>query len=661
MGLVGAVANVLPAFAQETGSSGPLTGFTVVDASFLPSNQVVLATVTDGATVELPDPEGGEYAIRADVDAGASIGSVSLELTGAKTVGPKTDNKVPYSLYGDRGKEDLLGQDLPVGNYTISATAYSGRDLSGDELGTLEMSFIVAQADLPPEFDYASYDFTISEDAAVATTVGIVSATDPNADTLAYAITAGNGDGKFAINGASGAVKVAAALDHESTASYALTVQADDGNGGTADMAVNVTVTACTASEGPPVPTAVTVDGVPIVVTSTTDDYFVVYVSHETAEGNTIEWPVAVIVGEDGTTTLSVNMGTLPAERYRVEKYQVSEPADVDGDCIDDITELGNLGEMSPVNPTPAVDLEHGTVAIPDESTFDAVSYDFPSSSRQIVKFLATGMDTDRPSLYFMNINSGQTPFGQQRLHHFQFLRAIGLDNLSFYRGHSADGEIIYDPDLIGPDGSRGTYYFRVETFQYTSAEILLQAYTLLAANLPLVDDNLALHIRNYLLPYMESVVPLLKASGVPLLLDDDINFRGEAKFRALNEGVGYGRLRLLDGDERPHPRDIAIYEVLPNELPPVAGIISTVPQTLLSHVNLRAGQNGIPNAYIRDVLDRSGVADLVDEYVRFEVTEARYSIRVATPAEVEAHYASSRPFFPRIPLRDLSVTSITP
>ena len=30
-----------------------------------------------------------------------------------------------------------------------------------------------------------------------------------------------------------------------------------------------------------------------------------------------------------------------PRKRYRVEKYRVSDPADIDGDCIDDITELG--------------------------------------------------------------------------------------------------------------------------------------------------------------------------------------------------------------------------------------------------------------------------------------------------------------------------------
>ena len=103
------------------------------------------------------------------------------------------------------------------------------------------------------------------------------------------------------------------------------------------------------------------------------------------------------------------------------------------------------------------------------------------------------------------------------------------------------------------------------------------------------------------------------------------------------------------------------IYEALPNELPRVAGIISTVPQTPLSHVNLRAVQNGIPNAYIRDVLDEPCHRAPDRHYVRYEVTEDGHSIRAATKAEVDAHYEASRPAEPQTPEFDLSVTGIKP
>ena len=58
-----------------------------------------------------------------------------------------------------------------------------------------------------------------------------------------------------------------------------------------------------------------------------------------------------------------------------------------------------------------------------------------------------------------------------------------------------------------------------------------------------------------------------------------DADVYPETDFLALNPGEGYGLLRVMEPDDRPHPRDVVIYEALPNELPRMAGIISTVPQ----------------------------------------------------------------------------------
>ena len=139
-----------------------------------------------------------------------------------------------------------------------------------------------------------------------------------------------------------------------------------------------------------------------------------------------------------------------------------------------------------------------------------------------------------------------------------------------------------------------------------------------------------------------------------------DGNVYSNINYLALNLGEGYGLLQVLDPDDRPHPRNIVIYEALPNELPRVAGIITTVPQTPLSHVNLRAVQNGIPNAYIRNSRDDPALGPLIGSYVRYEVAEDGYSVRAATKAEVDAHYEASRPQ-PQTPEQDLSVTEITP
>ena len=337
-----------------------------------------------------------------------------------------------------------------------------------------------------------------------------------------------------------------------------------------------------------PTPTAVEVTAVPIVVTSTTADYFVLYVKHVLVEGRReVEIPVLVKKGEAGTTTLAENVEALPKERYRVKKYLVADPADVDGDCTDDITELDNLGSMNPVNPADAIELSDGAVAVPDRETFDTLAF-----NQNIVKFVMFDWDTDAPGVYFMNTN---THGG-----HPSFLDAVGIDR---YQLGLVEGYFIYDSELVAPDGSLGVYYYwlsLVSAFSFTARN-----HTLLAASMPLLDDNLAYYIANDLLQEVQSDLPLFRDSRITLVFEEDV--WPETSFLALNPGEGYGLLRVMDPDERPHPRDVVIYEALPNELSRVAGIITTVPQTPLSHVNLRAVQDGIPNAFIRDALAARG------------------------------------------------------
>ncbi len=398
----------------------------------------------------------------------------------------------------------------------------------------------------------------------------------------------------------------------------------------------------CSGGGFNPTPTAVEVDAVPIVVESTTDDYFVLYVKHD-VDGAEVELPVLVKLGESGTMTLAENVEALPKERYRVEKYLIADPADVDGDCVDDITELNALGTMNPLNPAAALALNDGAVAVPDTHTYDALAVG------SYFKFALLDMDTDRPSAYFINAKTHPT-------------HQLFLDDRNISRQRVILGAIAYNQKLVAPDGSQGVYRYSFNTLpsRYSfSFSLMERTHTLLAASMPLLEDNLALYVRNSELPHIQSDLPLYRESRINLVFDGDVY--SNIDFLALNLGEGVGRLQVLDPDDRPHSRDVVIYEALPNELPRVAGIISTVPQTPLSHVNLRAIQDGIPNAYIRDIRDDPAIAPLIGDFIRYEVTEDGYSIRAATKAEVDAHYESSRPDQPQTPERDLSVTGIKP
>ena len=104
-----------------------------------------------------------------------------------------------------------------------------------------------------PDFDPDGYAFTVDEDAAVGHVVGTVSAPDADAeDTVSYSITTGNEDGKFDIGDSSGGITVEDPLDHEMVSLYNLTVQADDGQGGTDTAAVEITVNDVAEDPAPP-------------------------------------------------------------------------------------------------------------------------------------------------------------------------------------------------------------------------------------------------------------------------------------------------------------------------------------------------------------------------------------------------------------------------
>ena len=406
-------------------------------------------------------------------------------------------------------------------------------------------------------------------------------------------------------------------------------------------------------------PTAVMVDAVPIVVESTTADYFVLYVRPDLEADREI--PVSVTLGEDGETTLTDQLSALPVEHYRVEKYPVDDPGDVDLDCIHDIDELADMGTMNPFNRAAPIDpdvanlrLRNGTIAIPDRETFEQLSYqgtdvwiDRHLTNLEFVKFFLILMNTDRPGVYFMNTVMHRC--------HCYFAAAVAFPSIGVMRG-----EIVYHPNIVAPDGSLGVYRFEFEPRDAYPFETVQYAYEVLAASMPLLENNLAYY------PMPAAALPLYHKerarydnSRVNVLFEEDIF--PDVAFLSLNKGTGYGLLRVMSQDERPNPRDVVIYESLPNELSRVAGIITSVPQTLLSHVNLRAIQDGVPNAFIRGALDKPKIDALIDRYVHYTVTATGYTIRAATRTEIDNHFASSRPAQPQTPQRDLSVTVITP
>lgn len=100
----------------------------------------------------------------------------------------------------------------------------------------------VPTPNVPPSL--GNYTVTLAENSGNGTTVQTVAATDDNGDGITYSITAGNTNGAFAIDAASGVLSVADAsnLDFETIKSFSLTVQASDGSlAGTGTVTINLT------------------------------------------------------------------------------------------------------------------------------------------------------------------------------------------------------------------------------------------------------------------------------------------------------------------------------------------------------------------------------------------------------------------------------------
>ena len=246
-------------FAIDSGS-GEITVAAALDHEAVPSYTLTVeATIGRGgaATVDVPvtvtdvneppafDPATYDFSIAEDAAVGDSVGTVFAtdpdagdSVTYSITAGNDDGNFAIDSGSGEITVAAALDYEA-VASYTLTVEASEG----GGGAATVDAPVTVTDVNEPPAFVTASYDFSVSDDAAVGDSVGTVSTTDPDGgDTVTYAITAGNDDGDFAIDSGRGEITAAAALDREATSSYTLTVEASDGVGGSGTATVNIAV-----------------------------------------------------------------------------------------------------------------------------------------------------------------------------------------------------------------------------------------------------------------------------------------------------------------------------------------------------------------------------------------------------------------------------------
>ena len=380
------------------------------------------------------------------------------------------------------------------------------------------------------------------------------------------------------------------------------------------------------------------------------DKYYVLHAQHSP----TFQWAVSMTMGVNGTMVISEPTGAYSVENYTITEHDISDPDDIDEDGIDDVTEYNNMPTDAPINFAEAVDFIDGATSIPDAETFmdlatvNNVGWAPFLDDQLYVKFGILDRDTPEPKVYFINSNTYTI--------HGAFFSAIGAD----VTGDDGSGEIVFNPNTISANGVIGSYSFNFSFGNAYSFEDTQRTFELLAANMPFLQNNLNHFISE---PsentYWNQYADDYEDSRIEVVLESDVF--AEVDYIPFHAAEGYGYFKHMDLDETPGSRDIVLYDVLPNSLPRVGGIITSVVQTPLSHVNLRAIQDNVPNAYIADPLSIDSIASLLNHYVYYKVEAETFEFREATLEEVNDWYEAIRPTVEQIPERDLSITEIMP
>ena len=211
-----------------------------------PDAFTVTATAPDDVTHEaLFDPEDRRNGTRVgEVNLSDQVSKLQWFSDGTPRVELETSTRLTNKAV------EIIAQDGAVAHafHSVDSTK-SGRTLSwpvadqpwsaGDKL----MLRIRPAVNRPPVFTEDSHTFTLAENTPPWTFLGLVSARDPDKDSLIYSFV-GNGR-PFALSALDGVMVVHAdgVVDYEEQSTHTLTIEANDGNGGTARAAVTVNVT----------------------------------------------------------------------------------------------------------------------------------------------------------------------------------------------------------------------------------------------------------------------------------------------------------------------------------------------------------------------------------------------------------------------------------
>lgn len=147
-------------------------------------------------------------------------------------------------------------------------------------------------------------------------------------------------------------------------------------------------------------------------------------------------------------------------------------------------------------------------------------------------------------------------------------------------------------------------------------------------------------------LPDNEASAARARSAGLPLTTADSV-YQGQT-FQSLNPGEAYGTLVRAGHDTLAKaplgPRDIVLTDGLVNDLPVVAGVVTTAFQTPLSHINVLSRNRGTPNMALLGAWTDSVFRACEGRLVRLVVTLDSFSIEPVSLEQAQAFWKANGP-----------------
>ncbi|NLL12613.1 MAG: hypothetical protein GX267_04345 [Fibrobacter sp.] len=138
-------------------------------------------------------------------------------------------------------------------------------------------------------------------------------------------------------------------------------------------------------------------------------------------------------------------------------------------------------------------------------------------------------------------------------------------------------------------------------------------------------------------------------SSEVPgISVIDESTLYGSQNYQALNLQKAYGYLRKVNisdiGSTYLGRHDIIVVNGLPLDIPVIAGIITNVFQTPLSHINVLSHNRGTPNMALKTAWEDTLISRFVDKLVYLEVRADSFLLREASQAEADSFWSFKEP-----------------